>query len=100
MTEDEARKKWCPMARLSNQNFGGSWNRAQREPGEHDDVSWMPRCIASDCMAWRWYSRTSRKKQGDGAPYNEIMAQKYPDEYELAPATGFCGLAGIAGLPQ
>jgi hypothetical protein len=40
-TEEEARKKWCPMARGI----------------DHSDqcyaIPWLP-CAASNCMMWRW----------------------------------------------
>lgn len=63
MTEQEAKKKWCPFARLATQlnertpiNCGGH-NRSVFWNGPLDeDVVNNPefcRCIASDCMAWR-----------------------------------------------
>ena len=39
MTEDEARKKWCPMARV--QGMESSGNRTDNA-----------QCIASDCACW------------------------------------------------
>ena len=43
MTENEARKKWCPMEHYRN--------RANSIYYEGDVVV---NCIASDCMMWRW----------------------------------------------
>jgi hypothetical protein len=75
MTEEEARKKWCPMARVEEHSVVAS-NR-ERLFYQGDNKGWsspagLPacRCIASSCMAWRWDSRT----------------------------TGFCGLAGRPGV--
>jgi len=65
MTEDEARKLWCPFARDSLENYG-SYNR--QEGGEALETC---RCLASGCMAWRWYGG--------------------PDD---AQTNGWCGLAG------
>lgn len=67
MTEDEAKKKWCPKVRRTGNN-GSAINRAYK--GEGDDRNFF--CIASDCMMWRWSFSGHRK----GAP------------------EGLCGLAG------
>lgn len=65
MTEDEARTKWCPMAR-TDAPTGGSHNR--------DYKDWpVGMCIASDCMMWWW------DYNYDGSNYN--------------PKRGYCGLS-------
>jgi len=48
MTEDEAKKKWCPMYRVSVETRGSADNR-----GNIDTVN-NYKCLASFCMAWRW----------------------------------------------
>ena len=59
-TEDEARTKWCPLARrmLTDASHAlaedpghgiGSANRVGIDAHNAD-----PKCIASDCAAWRW----------------------------------------------
>jgi len=48
MTEDEAKKKWCPMYRVSVEPNGSADNR-----GKYDTVN-NYRCLASFCMAWQW----------------------------------------------
>ena len=48
MTEDEAKKKWCPMYRVSVEPNGSADNR-----GNIDTVD-NYRCLASFCMAWQW----------------------------------------------
>jgi hypothetical protein len=51
MTEEEAKMKWCPMVRYADcgANNASAVNR---------DGTWetniIDRCIASDCMMWRW----------------------------------------------
>uniref|UniRef100_A0A6M3LSV1 Uncharacterized protein n=1 Tax=viral metagenome TaxID=1070528 RepID=A0A6M3LSV1_9ZZZZ len=65
MTEDEAKTKWCPQARVLSDV--GSYN-AEYVAGR---VQPAASCIASACMAWRWTTKHSI----DGA-------------------IGYCGLAG------
>ena len=62
MMEDQARTKWCPYART---DLGCNWSNT--------------RCIASDCMAWRWY-----KDNRDEIGMCEMDA----------PERGYCGLSG------
>jgi hypothetical protein len=50
MTEDEARKLWCPFARDAIE-AQGTYNRL--DDGEAPNSCW---CLASGCMAWRWDS--------------------------------------------
>lgn len=70
MTEDEAKKKWCPFARNAKAEDYGCQNRlAWGEP----DKSCM--CIGTACMAWRY--------QSDVEAYE---GQTITD--------GYCGLAG------
>lgn len=75
MTEDEAKKKWCPFVRLcvKGQSAG---NRYGDENGTIENPS-SCRCIGSDCMAWRW---------ADGMP---SITGKPKNMCE-----GYCGLAG------
>jgi hypothetical protein len=62
MTEEEAKTKWCPFARLiaemrsnlGNVGFTESHNRRATEDG--DGFPSAARCIGSSCMAWRWKS--------------------------------------------
>jgi len=60
MTEEEARKKWCPMARCSVFEGRGVFNR--------DDfkLNIMESCLASDCMKWpeckSWWDKTKQGK--------------------------------------
>ncbi len=76
-TEDEARQKWCPEARMAYRSpehwagpvFQGAINRIERNGTEGI------RCIASDCMHWRF----GRDEDG-----------KYP----VVVPRGYCGLSG------
>ena len=68
MTEDEAKTKWCPMAR----SVGNGENRT---PFGAADASCL--CLASGCMAWRW-------ARWDGEKAKNLDGKH----------TGSCGLAG------
>lgn len=52
MTENDAKEKWCPLARVAmvhcdaGNEFIGAINRAAVMEAEVN-------CIGSDCMAWR-----------------------------------------------
>jgi len=79
LTEDQARKTWCPMTRVIFMEDGNipadqtSWNRLQPNV-QKTSVKTGPTvsCLASQCAMWRWSNL-----KADGAD------------------TGFCGLAGI-----
>ena len=78
MTEQEARKKWCPHALLTD--GGMMYNRNALAP---DVLQNGANCIASDCMMWV-------------ATDNEYKAQPWEEEYnpdEPASPAGYCGLA-------
>lgn len=81
MTEDEAKAKWCPMARVGSDNTGlGSLNRDwAKGPYTHS-----AQCIASGCMMWRWL-----------VPPNMVNVYREAQKDDSLEATGFCGLAGV-----
>lgn len=55
MTEEEAKTKWCPFARIFPAGeFYQSTNGADLPSLTADDMRPLSRCIASACMAWRW----------------------------------------------
>ncbi len=73
MTEQEARTKWCPHYRQYQGEDGTGDNRP--------NGGFNPRCIASDCMAWRF---------ADDKPVYEIrhvsddrFADRYKEAYAL-----------------
>lgn len=73
MTEDEAKTKWCPFARVSYGKY--SCNRS-----DHDSP--VGKCIGSKCMAWREYKHSIPS-------FDEFGKNMEPLKYE-----GYCGLAG------
>lgn len=76
MTEEEARKKWCPAGRVYHSN--GSYNRTEARA-----VDGPCKCIASDCMAWRWVKDPLINFVMNGEPVPD-----YKGEH------GYCGLSG------
>lgn len=97
MTEDEARKKWCPMARVSihapeesRKDFISTGNRWQAE-SSRKSLNVYPQgaqCIASDCMMWRWEVEIDELKL-DG---NNITITA-DDVVFRETGHGYCGLA-------
>ena len=76
LTEGQAREKWCPMARVPSRCGGvtGQYEVAANRGVAMDKPYDQARCIASDCMMWRWgeSAETADKDRG---------------------RVGFCGLA-------
>ncbi len=106
MTEDDAKTKWCPHARILGQGrdldgcaVAGTVNRGQ---------GFEARCIASACMAWRWQlERLGENKIQAIKRYREENAgvdlkgakdwvEAHPEyvRQPIAARQGFCGLAG------
>lgn len=52
MTEEEAKAKWCPFVRFTATPSDDCY------PNRNNDTVTNPtNCIASVCMAWRWYEK-------------------------------------------
>lgn len=68
MTEEEAKTKWCPQARVATYATDGDQMMTAANKTSGGEIRTGARCIASACMAWRW----SEAKRSEG----------------------FCGLAG------
>lgn len=84
MTEDEAKTKWCPFARVAPPGNGGN-----RYSFDTDTMSGpYARCLGSLCMAWR--------AGGERIPTGGFIDQSGQNQvttYSDAPG-GYCGLAG------
>jgi hypothetical protein len=108
VTEDEAKTKWCQFVRFSSGDQP-AFNRGMVDPMNRIDLGneYIPRCIGSACMAWRWdQSRIDRNEAGltkieairDYRAKHGSDLQTAKDAVERAwsePKTeGFCGLAG------
>ncbi len=95
MTEDEAKTKWCPFARVAGQMGGEaqgtSFNRWTT--GAAGGASDPAACIGSACMAWR-----VRHQWLDNALQEPGWVTYPPYAFEPGPGQerddGYCGLAG------
>lgn len=92
MTEDEAKKKWCPHARIKGSN------RAYEvgEGGVAVLVDGRPLCIASACMAWRWIDAPVEGREGSQEAVqigSRVHVERVP-AIKAVVGDGFCGLAG------
>lgn len=86
MTEDEAKTKWCPFARVVILGEGspiGPANRAVGKGGTEGTKG--ARCIVSACMAWRWRGWFLDEDRDCHAT---------PPPADPAVRLGYCGLAG------
>lgn len=102
MTENEAKTKWCPMARFQGGNDKSAFNRFH---GFMRDGLPGLLCIGSDCMAWRAVpeqferKRTSAGKLPDGDGWKADLDADPKDggiwwKRSIAPAGGYCGAFG------
>ena len=97
MTEDEAKTKWCPFARVAYDGFNG--NRFCAE--EHNRIALNPassRCIGSNCMAWRWKIELLKITPKTGHSYitnkENVNFVETGAVIEKIEKEGYCGLAG------
>lgn len=87
MTEEEARNKWCPFARVTIDAPGvdTAWNRFPGNETPHGTL-----CIGSQCMAWRWAS-LHRLTFSDVDPDDPVIVTNIDKKSKT---DGYCGLAG------
>lgn len=80
MTEQEAKTKWCPAVRFDTGRSGVNRWKQSEPPEEPHALNPVPcRCIASECMAWRW-ERIPHPNATGGFVWGRVH--------------GYCGLAG------
>ena len=86
-TEPEARKRWCPYARVGSD--------AMNRPIVDLAITMQAaRCIASECMAWRWEG-LAKRAETIGLSMAHATRPAEPGELEHhMQRRGFCGLAG------
>ena len=95
MTEDEAKTKWCPFARVgyANGDISSATPNRLTEGSTTDCLNGANLCIASGCMAWR-----SRHQWFDNAQQEPEWVSYAPYAFEPGEGQerddGYCGLAG------
>lgn len=89
MTEQEAKTKWCPFARVAgvrgSEAQGCSWNRY---PGEGLKADHPALCLGPGCMAWR-RTGTAKVENHRGQLVDRDIDGTGRWHYD-----GYCGLAG------
>jgi len=106
-SEIEASTKWCPHVRIP-QGFKGGDNSAIASANLDEGSS--NRCIASDCMMWRWQPLMADKAFEEAVKKAAIeLNDKHPQRFKSGkhvlanrekyglpenPTHGYCGLAG------
>lgn len=97
MQESEARKKWCPMARIPYLFGTDAATTGNRKADDWTESL----CLGSDCMSWRWMEQ-QWKCSGCGAIFDRYH-DECPDDFTENPKCkvsleiynqGFCGLSG------
>jgi hypothetical protein len=104
VTEAAAKTKWCPFVRYlatfrhpetSKLETAGSYNR-----GAVDSALGQSRCIASECMAWRWAGQDSVAQHSWAAPGGDETAEptrppEVPTDAKWYPADSDAGASWI-----
>ena len=101
LTEPEAKERWCPFgAGVPTMVSVANDGTAEVMPVPKEQA----RCIASQCMAWRWapYPEWVLDSAGAGGGGGEEDGRRTftttkTERRNTEPRRGFCGLAGKAG---
>ena len=92
LTEEEAKKKWCPHVVASHTDPRRGFHPGQ---GPEEYRHGLHLCIASECMAWRWAHIRhfpEPANTGDLYPDNQgYLARKDGNDMKRL---GYCGKAG------
>lgn len=90
LTEEEAKTKWCPYATIFS------------EDSRHLETAQLPggfvsaRCIASECMAWRW----EEEEYLNAMEHYEAVTPIEGVACIPPSPRGWCGLAGKPEMPE
>ena len=97
MSEDEAKTKWCPHARVATYAMGGDGGMAATNKVSNGKIRDGARCIGSECMAWRW--QVTRPEIGQTSVQDTLGSAHYTPLFgrpQTSTTDGYCGLAGAA----
>jgi hypothetical protein len=84
VTEEEAKNKWCPEARVGVYAGNGGVS-VNRNPETEDEI----RCIGSACMMWRWLRSVDEESL-----QKDILLELYTKDADAMRVLGYCGKAG------
>lgn len=89
MTEDQAKEKWCPFARVPLTNVRNEIESGSPVVNRCTDgrINSSVLCIGSACMAWRKAGQIGIGPNGERRDLDLDGLTRWVDE-------GFCGLAG------
>lgn len=102
MTEEEAKTKWCPFARVldSGKDARIGYVAANRWQGPLYGTD-AARCIGSSCMAWRTTPvhqenvyNSAEAPEGEGWKLGSPIDSRWWWRTVGGPPDGYCGLAG------
>lgn len=60
-TEDEARQRWCPLARIPGYSIDQTGIAALNRYGNGEPLPPAAECVGSRCMFWRWHDPAARR---------------------------------------
>jgi hypothetical protein len=103
LTEEEAKKRWCPFAKYASAGPHPSWPtmptiiapEGRQWAFAQDSYAFPQKCIASECMAFRLMPQMYRHTTSGGSYASKAKANAYGVEGEPVPRVGFCGLASV-----
>ena len=105
MTEDEARKKWCPFAISPVVHLDSTASGNRFSMGKNSEAGSRCLCIGSGCMAWRGVTEEKVSSLMDAKDYVAVdylkdgesvvnAIKRYREESVQTIHSGYCGLAG------
>ena len=105
VTEEEAYERWCPFARTAFP-LDAPAVAANRFLVEDNRPEGVPRCVASQCMAWRWqplqadqaFLDAVKARMAEGETMSKATKYVRANLAELGlPDKSYRGICGLAG---
>lgn len=92
MTIEEAKFKWCPMARMLAWNSAADKADTSYNRNENDRPETL--CVEARCACWRWHDPETRYVNDIPVRYSTTLEPIGHMEVVVS-RRGFCGLAGV-----